>query len=47
VLWKHEEAFIKVSTLRNEHLLGLRVVELSALVSLGIFNEDALFHMHS
>ena len=43
----HEEALIKVSTLRNEHLLGVRVVELSALVTLGISNEDALLHVHS
>jgi hypothetical protein len=43
----HEKAFIKVSTLWNEHLPGEGIVELPALVALGISNEDALLHVHS
>ena len=47
MLLKHEEVFIKVCTLRDEHLLGQRIVELPALVALGISNEDTLLHVRS
>jgi hypothetical protein len=42
---EHEIALIKVSSLRNHHLLGHRVVELPALVALRVSNEDTLLHM--
>jgi hypothetical protein len=42
-----EKAFIKVSTLRNDYLLGDRIVELPCLVSLRVSNEDALLHVRS
>ena len=42
-----EKAFIKVSMLRNDYLLGDRIVELPCLVSLRVSNEDALLHVHS
>jgi hypothetical protein len=41
----HEELLIKVCPFRDDHLLGLRVVELPCLVSLRVPNEDALPHV--
>jgi hypothetical protein len=42
MLLKHEEVFIKVCMLWNEHLFGQGVVELLALVTLRVSNEDTL-----
>jgi hypothetical protein len=42
---EHEVALIKVSSLRNHHLLGHRVVELPALAALRVPNEDTLLHV--
>jgi hypothetical protein len=41
----HEELLIKVCPFRDDHLLGLRLVELPCLVSLRVPNEDALLHV--
>ena len=42
-----EELLIKVGLLQNDHLLGLRVVELPSFVSLRIPNKDALLYVQS
>ena len=43
ILLIQKESLIKVSFLRNEHLLANRIVELPCLITLGISNEDTLF----
>jgi hypothetical protein len=40
-----KEMLIKVCPFRNDHLLGVRVVELPSLVTLEITNDDALLHV--
>jgi hypothetical protein len=42
---EHEVVLIKVSSLRNHHLLGHRVVELPALAALRVPDEDTLLHV--
>jgi hypothetical protein len=47
MLLKHRKAFIKVCTLWNKHLFGQGIVELPALVTLRVSNEDTLLHVRS